>query len=172
MKNNKLIIILIAGFILAVILIIILFSFNRPADESSQPADTSATTTTITTIDNFSDFYRDAPSSKLASIQSSLYDIIHTNYSGTVPSSGATIRADQPTIYTYNHQSNIYYGRFIVDIASIQQSYMVQFEWTPDPSNEKNLSGYSTLVTCLPDDLAIYPTFSCADILTSQNGSY
>ena len=58
-------------------------------------------------------------------------------------------------------------GRTIVDIAEIEHSYRVQFEWSSDLANP-HLSGYAVLVTCPENDEMIYSGFECTDMLTEQ----
>lgn len=144
---------------IAVILLLI-FYFNINKEQSIN--------NTIN-ISNFSELYRDIPQDKTDTIQQSLQDAITNNYNRALPHLDANIRTDHPFLYTYNNHLNIYYGNFIVDVPDIQHSYLVQFEWAPE-QYKNNLSGYNVLVTCLPKETAIYPNFSCSDILTSQGG--
>ena len=118
-----------------------------------------------TKIDNLSKYYDDLPQEKTDQIFYQLYNMLNNNLpEGTViPEDGALIR-EKTAEYTYNESEKIHYGKFVVDIAEVRQSYQVQFEWSPVDNNQ-NLGGYPVLITCLPTSLQIYPNDYCSNIL-------
>ncbi len=118
-----------------------------------------------TRIDNLSKYYNDLPQEKTDQIFYQLYNMLSNNLPEgiVVPEKGAMVR-DDTSEYNYSELEKIYYGKFIVDIAEVQQSYQVQFEWSP-VANNQNLGGYPVLITCLPENLQIYPSDYCSNIL-------
>ena len=116
-----------------------------------------------TTIDNFNDYYYNVPEETKKIIFSNLKDTIKSNISQNIPDSGALIRDTEPYLYNYNVKYNGYSGEFTVDIPSIQQSYLVKFNFNEDPSSF--MGGYAVLVYCLPEDKMIYPDFNCKENL-------
>lgn len=119
-------------------------------------------------LDNFSTYYNDAPTDKWQVICNQLYNAAVKNGVGenSVPANGAMVRADT-VISEYDSGTDVHYGSFIVDIAEIEHSYRVQFEWSSDLANP-HLSGYAVLVTCPENDEMIYSSFECTDMLTEQ----
>lgn len=116
-------------------------------------------------IDNFSEFYSSTPKEQQEVIFYQLYNSVSQNVTDTanIPTSGALVRADT-VISDYNAETDVNYGSFIVDIAALEQSYRIQFEWSKDLTNP-NLSGYATLITCPDAEYVIYPNFQCTDSL-------
>lgn len=121
-------------------------------------------------IDNLSSTYSNLPQDEQDLINAELYTVVSQNLeAGTeIPTSGAKIRQDSATS-DYDQTTITYSGNFIVDIPAIEQSYFVQFEWSPRPSGQ-GLGGYPVLISCLPDDKQIYsiPT-TCRDSLSEQS---
>ena len=110
-------------------------------------------------IDNIGSFYGDLPQYKKDQLFHELYETVLENFEGNeedIPKNGALVR-EGTTTNEYDEETDVHYGRFVVDIEKIRQSYEVQFEWS-NKSNNTNISGYSALVTCIPDSLAIYET--------------
>lgn len=114
-----------------------------------------------TKIDNLTLEYKNLPQIKQDMIFNYLYQTIALNLpEGTeVPESGALIR-EGTAEYEHNETTGIYYGKFIVDIPSVEQSYRVQFEWSPTDKNQ-DLGGYPVVITCLPRSLQKYDNASC-----------
>lgn len=119
-------------------------------------------------IDNFATYYADAPEDTRDIIFNNLYTIVKDNSpeNTELPKSGAKIR-DGEAQNDFYEDLDLHYGNFIVDLESVQQSYRVQFEWS-EKSKNKNLSGYSVLLTCVDADLAIYKDFVCHDSLSGN----
>ena len=120
-------------------------------------------------IDNFTTYYDHVPTERREVIFYSLYNAAARNTSdpATIPDSGALIRADTVVSET-NPDTEVNFGSFIVDIAALEQSYRVQFQWSEDLDNP-NLAGDSVLITCPSQEYMIYPNFSCTDSLIEQD---
>ena len=118
-----------------------------------------------TKIDNLSRYYNDLPQEKTDQIFYQLYNMLSNNLpeGAEVPERGAMVR-EGTAEYNYDESEKVHYGKFVVDIAEVQQSYQVQFEWSP-VANNQNLGGYPVLVTCLPEELQIYPGNHCSNML-------
>ncbi len=112
-------------------------------------------------IDNI-DTVQNLSSDIITTLEEDLYRTVDDNTDEKVPTSGALVRTDT-IISEYNNSTNVYSGTFIVDIASLEQSYLVQFEWSKEKNNP-NLSSTSELISCVRDkSLVIYPDFNCKD---------
>lgn len=122
-----------------------------------------------TKIDNFSKYYRNAPTATSDMIFRSLHNIValNTENEEEVPTSGATIR-NNSTTNDYNQETNIHTGTFITDVEPIKQSFKVWFEWSDDQENT-NLSGYQLKITCLVGEESLYGSTSCEDGSTSTS---
>ena len=121
-------------------------------------------------IDNLLVGYKDLPQDQQDMISSNLYSIVMKNLpeGSEIPKDGAMIR-EGSSQYDYNEDTRVYYGKFIVDIPSIEQSYMVQFTWSP-VKNNNNLGGYDVVTSCLPRSMQIYDDFSlvCKNLIESN----
>lgn len=121
-----------------------------------------------TKIENLTSEYKDLPKTQQDMIENYLYNTLSENLpeGETIPESGAVIRegtADY-TNDTISYDAKIYYGSFIVDIPSVERSYRVQFEWSPEENN-RNLSGHPVVITCLPESLQIYEPQPCSNMV-------
>lgn len=154
MKNNRLRIKIISISLCFTILLIVAagFVFSYFIEKSK-----------YTTIDNFGNYYYNVPEKTKKIIFSNLKDTIKGNTSQNIPSSGAVVRETEPYLYNYNTKYNSYTGEFTVDIPSIQQSYLIKFNFNEDPNS--SLGGYAVLIYCLPKDKMIYPDFNCKENL-------
>lgn len=122
-------------------------------------------------IDNFGQYYGNISQDRKDMIFAQLYTAVANNTPEgiAVPTGGAAVRSETAE-YDYNEETRVYYGSFIVDIASVEQSYWVQFEWSPVQDN-KTMSGYPVLVTCAPEDLWIYENSAgCRDAMSGSVG--
>ena len=114
-------------------------------------------------VKNLSKQYKDA-------ITASLYKTVLLNSSNEVKASSikdAIIRenSDSQDEVIKNEQ---YTGDFIVDIASIKQSYKVQYTYSKTVDNEV-LSGYPILVSCLDVKDLKYGDFKCKDLYVDKS---
>ena len=63
-----------------------------------------------------------------------------------------------------------YTTSFIVDIASLKQSYRVSYQWD-EKDNTNNLDEWGSVVSCVKGDEVIYPDFHCKDYSTEASGT-
>lgn len=121
-------------------------------------------------INNFSKIFKGTPTDTRDSIFAGLYNIANTNLQDQsidlLKVNDAAIRADSSNT-EFIEDTQTTRGSFIVDIPSIQQSYHVQFHWSPDPEVIAT-TGYTNIISCLPESELIYPAFSCKDFF-NQN---
>ncbi len=109
----------------------------------------------IDVVQNLSGDVKDA-------LEIDLYRTVDKNTDEKVPGSGALVRTDT-IVSEYNNSTKVYSGNFIVDIDSLKQSYLVQFEWSKEKNNP-NLSSTSELISCVREkEKIIYPDFKCED---------
>lgn len=123
-------------------------------------------------INNLSQYYKNFSDNTIDSIYNTLYNIVSSNNPDTkLPKSGAKIR-EGTTTGQYNKATDVYIDKFIVDIEKLQQSYVFQVTWSPNPENT-NLEniGYPVLATCPTTEQLIYEPFDCVDSFSS-NGVY
>lgn len=92
-----------------------------------------------------------------------LYGIVLENVgsNAVIPQSGAWIREE-----TYQHKEDGQEksGSFIVDIAEIQQSYLVQY----DVGGKDTAGGYPILITCPEEKDRIYEGQKCANLVEAS----
>lgn len=120
-------------------------------------------------IDNFSQYYKNIPDETRDSIFASLYNTakLNINEDQEVPTSGALIR-NQSNTESYNENTQIYSGNFIVDVEAIKQSFTIYMEWSKS-SNNSNLSGYTVTVNCLTGASSAYQSSTCIDMFTNNS---
>ncbi len=71
---------------------------------------------------------------------------------------------DGSFLQKYDQQLDVNSVNFIVDIASIKQSYSVSYQWSKDNNNQNIIENENiTLVSCLSVDNLIYGDFNCKD---------
>ena len=147
--------IIVAIFILAIIIILLLAHIILPKKE--------------TRIDNLYDYAKNLPQSDATTIYSMLYRIIEFNSAenAEIPTSGALIRTDTFTEKT-NKETNEISNSFIVDIASIRQSYFVKYSYTTNASQRNDYANSPFLITCVPTDKIIYEDFNCKELYIEQ----
>ena len=144
----------IGGFALGVVLIVLLVITLKNLLRTNAYGDEVR-------IDNFTTYFNNVPQNEKDLIFHQLYTIISNNMSGEIPKDGAVVR-EGTSEYRHNKSTKVYYGKFIVDIPTIEQSYSVQFEWSPDADSEY-LGGYPVMMSCVPKAERIYQNFSCKD---------
>lgn len=122
-----------------------------------------------TRIDNFSKYYSGVPGDRQSMVFAALYTAVAENVAegAEVPTAGAMVR-NETAEYEYDEATAVYYGRFVVDIESVQQSYMAQFGWSPVKNNQY-VDGYEVLILCVPKDLRIYENnTTCQDMFSGN----
>jgi hypothetical protein len=109
---------------------------------------------------------------RLAFIRHNLFSTVNLNTKPAVKSNSIQdieIRKDSFS-QTFDKENSIYMVHFIVDIASLKQSYRVAYQWTTDKTKEGSVAEYGTQVSCLPIDELIYGSFNCVDERIVEKG--
>ncbi len=123
-------------------------------------------------IDNFNEYYNEAPQTQRDITFNQLYEAVLDN--GTpedkIPKSGAIIRSNTAQL-EHSNEGYSYYGSFIVDIPEIRQSYRIQITWTTSKNDNSTASDFPALVTCLKPDEIIYEDFICKDAFTEETAA-
>lgn len=117
----------------------------------------------LLTIDNLS--IQGMPNDTKKRIYSLLYNTVKNNLEdgSKTPTRGAKVRNDTVTLTS---DDPIFYGNFVVDIPSVEQSYLVYYKWSTI-KNDPNVSPEFVTITCLHDaSQIIYPEFRCVDNYT------
>ncbi len=154
-KRQK--IILFFAVVIFIVIFILLFFF--------QPSNKYGS---FINIKGYDKYIPNLPTDRKDSLNNTLYNITKANLkSDKLNINDANIR-DGSVNYSYDEQTNINYGSFIVDIQSIKQSYLMSYEWSSDSLNN-NLSGYTATASCLPSDKIIYNNFNCEDSSSFDN---
>lgn len=105
------------------------------------------------------------------SIQTSLYNTVKKNSAkdfNPTTVKDAYIREASDT-QSYDTTTAVYSGTFTVDMASIGQSYGVQYSYSI--SNTIDTGGSPVIISCLKKDQLKYSDFNCKDLLTQQANS-
>lgn len=122
-----------------------------------------------TRIDNIGEVYSNLSQDAKDQIFYQLHMVLEANLgdNSKVPESGAMVRKETAE-YDYDEETKVYAGKFVTDVSAVEQSYLVQFSWSPVAKNE-NLGGYPVLITCVPKDLRIYESQqACVDFNTEE----
>jgi hypothetical protein len=152
-KKKRLAITLAILFIIAVITSIVLAII----DANTNPYGPSIE------IQNYDTHAKDLPTDTKRSINRELYLIANAN---SDPSSNLTtikdaLIRDDSLSETYHESENYHSGSFIVDIASIKQSYAISYAWSSDPTNSYLADGSATALCIRNPSLLIYDQPTC-----------
>ena len=101
--------------------------------------------------------------------EASLYNVVKKNVpEDTNPAKikDAFIRDDSNS-QDYDKANDIYSGKFIVDIDSIKQSYLVQYTYIKDVNNSEGLTN-RVVVSCVNEADIKYTSFKCEDYVSEQ----
>ena len=92
-------------------------------------------------------------------IEQEIYQTVSQNTSSdfNLKTSGATIDTEN-LINTYIESLDIHYLNFTINLAELQQSYRVVYEWSANATNTNIQPNDSLYVLCLPDNI-----FGCQD---------
>lgn len=112
-----------------------------------------------------------APTERKVAINKTLYNVLQNNLPSNkrVAVKDAVVR-DKSYIDNYDRLTDLHHASFIVDMQSIQQSYLVYYEWSKDRHNP-NLSGYPVMIQCLPESMLRYGAFDCQPMNTSDTNT-
>lgn len=110
-------------------------------------------------IGNFDELLPDVPSMTKQQIEEKLYMQVEASGVRTVPENGAMIRGDSIGGFAIG---DFHVGDFIVDIDSIQQSYIMKYYYGALESEYEVEESASVMVYCIEDENeVIYPDFVC-----------
>ena len=114
------------------------------------------------TIDNFSEMMPGVPEETERLIEERLYDEVALSLGdgGSVPKSGAMIRSD--TADGFSVLDDFHVGDFIVDIASVEESYIAEFFYGELEGQNEMEGDASVTFYCIEDPALVkYPEFRC-----------
>jgi len=120
-------------------------------------------------ISNYASKVKNVSSDVKDAIQSSLYNTVVKNKINGQDASkvrDAKIR-DGSDSQTYDKETQVYSGNFIVDMAKIKQSYKVQYSYST--TNTIDTGGSPVTITCLETKDLIYGDFGCTDLASQQS---
>jgi hypothetical protein len=139
---------------------------ERPDKETLEKLLWEKPTTTLAKKFGVSDKAKGIANEVRDATQTYLYNVVVMNID-TSTTNASTIK-DALIRDGSNSQKNekgVYTGDYIVDIASIKQSYQVTYLYSKDDSK---MGGNPIVVSCLPKDKLIYGEFNCKDIVSKQ----
>jgi uncharacterized protein YxeA len=120
-------------------------------------------------IQNYDDKIKKSSPDVKDALQTYLYTVVKMNVASDVNVSyikDAYIRDSSDTA-SYNDSTAVYSGTFIIDIASIKQSYYAQYAFST--SNTVDVGGNPVVISCLPKDELKYGEFAtCKDLVSAQ----
>ncbi len=126
-------------------------------------------------INNLSDYTKGKAINADATnrINHELYKQIKRNSSQEIANNSIKdiIVRDESFIQTYDQERKAHLVEMIVDIESLKQSYLVNYEWHDKGVKDDGLGQYGVLVSCLPVDQLIYGDFECQDLGSDMRGS-
>jgi len=160
-KNNKVIIIIAAAVFLFIAVVIVVFYMA-----SSKKSSTSDSIT----INNFSTYVKNLPSSEQEAIQKSLYNTVKLNTPNTQEIKAINDAVIRSSTYQQDIAKQIYTTTFIVDIESIKQSYEIKDLYSKLSVEDSGLYDYTALALCLGKDNLRYGEFICQDRLSQEAG--
>lgn len=137
-------------FVVAVVAATIFLLLNK-----STPDDT--VTIPKASITNFSDFFPDLPDEYRLSLERSLYTQVSEDDNPSTPVT-ATIREGSLTIVDYN---NYHTGDFLLDLADLQLTYPVSFQYGTFAGREIESLAFATFYCPTTKD-RLYPAFTCS----------
>lgn len=185
--NRRYLVITIVALFAVVLLIILsiidlspnnMYGDNDDNDALDQIADNTTSTIkysppllSIKEINGLDDsLTRTLPNDELDNINLQIDDTLRMN-GVTNPVSDANIRNGSYSQTIVDNNKMIYYTTFIIDIPSLQQSYVIQNKYSPLPVEQTDLYDYTTLVLCPDASQSIYATPTCIDRIKQEQGN-
>ncbi|MDO4271372.1 MAG: hypothetical protein Q4C83_00070 [Candidatus Saccharibacteria bacterium] len=186
--TTKQIHLLIAAIAFIIIIIIVLISFNKTSNNVSNDIDDASeevidddSSVNDNTIISEPDKRQVATIGKIDQVKNlpvNEINMIYHQLENTLKSNGFTDKINDAVIRdnSYNQQlidSNyyIYFTTFIVDIPSIQRSYVIENKYSPLPATTTGLVDYTTLALCPDSSQQIYGDSDCVDRLKLEEGN-
>jgi hypothetical protein len=148
---------------LSVLVILGLIKLFTPKTEVEEPTDTVP----AVEVQNYDTEGAFVPDIKRLALNEHLYQIIEKNLppgsedTDVQKLTDVVIRQDSVTS-GLKEGTNVYWGRAIIDIASLKRSFGVYYEWSEDP-NATGYSGYSSMAYCLQSQDLVYGEFDCKE---------
>lgn len=154
-------VVVITGLIIAIILAFTYFNSRNPYGEELK----------ISNLGNYTSGKANDPDRERM-IRHVLFKTINYNLKKKIGNNSIddVVVRDKTFSQKRNSETGIYTVKFIVDIASLKQSYQVSYQWNPDPDSDERVDEYGTQVTCLPLDLLRYGDFNCVDERALEQG--
>lgn len=120
-------------------------------------------------INNFDQKVQNLPKDRKDSIAATLYNTLQINLSdkSKISSINDVVIREGSEKQDFDSTTKVYTGSFIVDVASVKQSYLVSYVYSQNP-DDGNMTGYPVMITCLESSKLIYGEFDCKDILASE----
>lgn len=116
-------------------------------------------------IQNYEAKIKNLPSEVRDATESYLYNVTVMNIDSSINASKINDAKIREGSNEQELEDNVYTGTYIVDMASIKQSYGVSYTYSSD---DNKLGGNPVVVSCLPKDKLIYGEFKCTDIVSKQ----
>lgn len=124
-------------------------------------------------IANLGEFTRGKPSDKqtVDYIKHSLFLIVNINAKSPVASNSIDdiLVRDGTFTQTYSKETDVHDVGFLVDIASIKQSYRLSYQWVTDVKNRDNTDQYGTMALCPSKEELRYGDFNCKELLSGED---
>lgn len=152
---------ILVGIVVAIVLIVVMIIAALNQTNKNQFGE-------YITIQNYDQKVKNVSSGVKDAIQTSLYKIVKKNSADTFNAStvgDATIRESSDS-QKYEASKLVYSGNFIVDIASIKQSYQAQYSYSA--TNTIDVGGNPVVLSCLSTDKLKYGDFNCKDSFSNQ----
>ena len=136
--------------IVVVLIGIMIYVLSRP-DEVVEP---------VLVIDNFAEVLPEVPEDTERRIEEKLYTQVMESGVSEVPESGAMIR--EGSVDGFTIRDGFYVGDFIVDIAEVEQSYIMEYYYGQLDDKQETEGSASVMVYCIEDpDEVVYEDFIC-----------
>jgi hypothetical protein len=158
-RKQLTILIIVLVFFIGVIIAVSIFLQGPPKNQFGN----------LIRIQNYDEKIKNLSPDMKDSMESYLYTVVKGNTDEGYDVSGikdAFIRESSDS-QNYNPQTDIYSGEFIIDIASIKQSYRAQYSYSNNQDNV-NIGGNPVVISCLPEDQLKYGKFDCKDLVSDQ----
>jgi len=121
-------------------------------------------------IQNYNQKVKNISQQLRSATEANLYNTAEKNNSGgndLKKINDARIRDDSNT-QDYDKAADIYSGKFIVDIESIKQSYLIQYTYVKDEDSTEGLTT-RVMVSCVEQKDIKFGSFKCGDVIQEQS---
>jgi len=120
-------------------------------------------------IQNYNQKVKNVSNQLHEATEASLYNTVakNTPEDTKVAKIGDAFIRDNSNTQDYDEENDIYSGKFIVDIESIKQSYLIQYTYIKDENNSEGLTN-RVVISCVNKEDVKYESFKCTDFVTEQ----